>query len=215
MRELVKSFGRLSWAMSLFGAKSAAELMTLRPLTGNGDFASGLDSVAQAASDQLGGGLKALYETGEGVQRAVLAMVPGASSPEPPPAAPAAPAADACIKPTAEQVENVEALPATGPVYALNLLRFKPGKAAAAEFQAYVEGSIPHLQAAGAEVEVDGSGLASLIGPGHWDRIGVVRYPSIKAFAEVFLESPDQQRNEELRTDALEDSRLYLFKVEN
>ncbi len=82
MRELVKSLGRFSWAMTVLGAKGVVELMTLRPLEDD-RYASALDAVARAASDQLGDGLGALYRTGEEVQRGVFELVPGWSSPAP------------------------------------------------------------------------------------------------------------------------------------
>ena len=108
MRDLVKSVTGLSWAMSLFGARSLGRLLA------PGETAESIDAVTQATEEQLGG-LRGLFRAGDRLQRTMVDMMfgapPGAGmaggaagtppgAPPGPPAAPGSPGAPAAA-PTA------------------------------------------------------------------------------------------------------------------
>jgi hypothetical protein len=73
VREFTKSMLRFSWAMSLFGARQAAGLLS--PSEGG---AEAFDTVAKAAEKELGGGLRPLYQAGERIQSGVVDAMFGA-----------------------------------------------------------------------------------------------------------------------------------------
>jgi uncharacterized protein (DUF1330 family) len=95
-----------------------------------------------------------------------------------------------------------------GPVYMLNLLRYKPegGRERYAEYGAAAQ---PFLEGVGGEIVYAGECSTLLVGPdGHdWDTMIVVRYPSRGAFGEM-VGNPDYQATTHLRTEALEDAVL-------
>src|SRR5918999_26869 len=79
MRDLIKATARRSWAMSLLGVKSAADLFTRlgSPAAPGQPPSAALDEVAQAAQRQLGGELEALYQTGDRLQSGLVDLVFG------------------------------------------------------------------------------------------------------------------------------------------
>ncbi len=72
MREVVKSLGSLSWALSLVGIQAAGDL--LRPRTNGTAYptAPALDAVSRAAEEQLGTSLQGAYRAADGIQRNVV-----------------------------------------------------------------------------------------------------------------------------------------------
>jgi len=81
LRELVKSVLGFSWAMSLFGLRSLANL--LAPARA----AASLEAVKQAAAGELGAGLRGAFQAADQIQRQVVdgvfAVVPGGGAPGP------------------------------------------------------------------------------------------------------------------------------------
>ena len=76
MKDGIRSMLRFSWAMSLFGAQQAAELMSaLGSARWPRRAAQAFDTVAGAAAEQLGGGLKDAWRTGERLQDGLLDAV--------------------------------------------------------------------------------------------------------------------------------------------
>ena len=96
----------------------------------------------------------------------------------------------------------------TGPVQMLNLLRFKPGGAAA--YQRYSDAVAPLLAAAGGSVTVAGRGAEPLIGDQAWDLVLVVTYPTRGALLAM-LRSEAYQQAMPLRAEALEQAVLYAL----
>lgn len=78
MREVTKSLGSLSYALSLFGARQALQLLT-RPIpTGDHPTVREMDVVARAAEGQLGRGLfQRAFVAGDRVQRSVVDLAWG------------------------------------------------------------------------------------------------------------------------------------------
>ncbi len=115
------------------------------------------------------------------------------------------------LEATRAQEEIVESLPDVGPVYMLNLLRFKkPGGREL--FQKYGEKSAPSLQRTGAQLAFDGLSGITVIGPDAWDEVSLIRYPSKDVFVSYFFHDPAHLEAAPLRDQALEDSRLYFLK---
>lgn len=113
------------------------------------------------------------------------------------------------ILPTQDQLNELSNHRSHGPVVMLNLLRFKPA-GGQASYDRYSEGVQPLLERAGAEVVWYGGADSVVIGDQpteRWDSVILVRYPSRSAFLEM-VSSPEYQEIGELRTEALEDSRL-------
>ena len=76
MREFIKSLIRFSWAMPLFGAKQAANLLEPKDPQQPKDKASAaLDSVAQAAAEQLGDTGRSVLEAVDKAQSGVVDAV--------------------------------------------------------------------------------------------------------------------------------------------
>jgi uncharacterized protein (DUF1330 family) len=110
-----------------------------------------------------------------------------------------------------------------GPVYMLNLLRFRaiadysahpqfapeaPISGAAA-YERYIEHTLPFLAESGGELAFEGEGGAFLIGPSdeRWDRAMLVRQSSLQAFM-AFAQNTAYLEGLAHRTAAIEDSRL-------
>lgn len=70
MKELTKSIGSLSWALSLLGAQQVLNL--LRSSGGQASSAAELGAVTRVAEGQLGGTLRNAFEAGEQVQRSAV-----------------------------------------------------------------------------------------------------------------------------------------------
>jgi uncharacterized protein (DUF1330 family) len=123
------------------------------------------------------------------------------------------------VDPTQEQFQAfAESAAAEGPVFMLNLLRFKDGAdgplesegiSGAEAYARYAAATQPHLERVGGEIVWEGACDRALIGPadGEWDVAAVVRYPSRSAFLEMVAD-PDYLETSRIRTAALADSRL-------
>lgn len=115
-----------------------------------------------------------------------------------------------------------------GPVYMLNLLRFRAvaDYSAAPQFaphtsisgfeayERYVEHTLPFLAASGGEIAFEGTGGPVLIGPDgeRWDRVLLVRQRSLQDFI-AFAQNAAYLEGLAHRTAALEDSRLLPLQV--
>jgi uncharacterized protein (DUF1330 family) len=123
------------------------------------------------------------------------------------------------INPTAEDFsEALEHIPADTPIVMLNLLRYKEwadygdgqqtvsGREA---YQRYISGATISVAEYGAEIIWSGSAKSCIIAPAqeNWDGVLLVRYPSIKAFAEM-SQSPGLADFMVHRTAGLDDTRL-------
>jgi len=116
-----------------------------------------------------------------------------------------------------EQFKEFAALPADTPVVMLNLLKFKEnvaetGLSGAATYTEYMKASTPFFQKSKAEILYLGKPQRTLIGPEDealWDKILLIRYPSIAAFIEMVT---DKDYPSDMRGKALEDSRLIHCK---
>ena len=134
------------------------------------------------------------------------------------------PPADRCaVEPTAAQISATAELPSDQPIVMLNLLRFRqdadysassdlaPAEpiSGADAYAIYGAAAMPHLEAAGASVVVQGGTAATVIGPPgeHWDAVVLVRYPNIGAFLTM-VQNPEYIALAGHRTAALLDSRL-------
>lgn len=120
------------------------------------------------------------------------------------------------IDPTPEQAAAFAASAAPGPVFMLNLLRFKEradgvdaGLTGAEAYGRYSAAVAAHLQRVGGEIVWAGGCDSALIGPGEreWDVAAVVRYPSRQAFLDM-VGDPGYLREAAHRSAALADSRL-------
>jgi hypothetical protein len=76
MRELTKSIGSFSWAMSLFGMRQMVGV--LRPA----EAAEAFDSVTKATEDELGELLRLTFQMGDRMQRSMVDMTFMMFSPE-------------------------------------------------------------------------------------------------------------------------------------
>lgn len=73
MRDLARSMIRFSWAMSVLGARQAANM--LAPGEGWERSTESLDAVSHAAADQMGETMKGLYEAGDRFQSGMVDTV--------------------------------------------------------------------------------------------------------------------------------------------
>jgi uncharacterized protein (DUF1330 family) len=89
------------------------------------------------------------------------------------------------LYPTREQIEKLLADPAPTPVVMLNLLRFKPGGEAA--YLRYAEAMRKLVEARGGRFVFSGRVTGQVIGDGgeEFHVVGLVEYPSRKAFVEI------------------------------
>jgi len=71
MRDLAKSIGSFSWAMSLFGARQVARLF--RP----SEVAEAFDEMTEEASRHLGEDLESAFELGDRMQRTMVDLTLG------------------------------------------------------------------------------------------------------------------------------------------
>jgi uncharacterized protein (DUF1330 family) len=94
------------------------------------------------------------------------------------------------------------------PVDMMNLLKLKPGGEASYGRYGQGFGKILAKYAPATTVAYSGDCASLLIGDREWDRLIIVRYPSMKAFSEV-IGSPEYAEIAHLRTDALERTMVY------
>ncbi len=109
------------------------------------------------------------------------------------------------INPSPEQIEALAQLELDGPIFMLNLLRFKPD-GGEQQYREYGAAAMPFLQKAGASIRYIGNGVTTVIGGEDWDEIVIVEYPTRQAFLEM-IGNPDYPM--EVRDGSLLDSRLY------
>lgn len=110
------------------------------------------------------------------------------------------------INPTPEQQQVFMEMPDLGPVFMINMLKFKTN--GLQKYQAYVKAVAPLIEEVGAEMIWSGQPLCTLIGPSDdilWDAVLIVKYPNKMALAALGGH-PDYPGH--LRADALADSRL-------
>ncbi len=113
--------------------------------------------------------------------------------------------AESYINPSAENIAALRELDLDGPVVMLNLLRFRPD-GGAAQYERYAAAATPFLAKASATLRYLGDGMATVIGPDHWDEILLVEYPNVQAFFDM---TSDPGYPSDLRAEGLLDSRLY------
>jgi uncharacterized protein (DUF1330 family) len=89
------------------------------------------------------------------------------------------------LYPTQEQLQALLADPTPGPVVMLNLLRFHAGGEAA--YRRYADGMRKIVEGRGGRFLWSGRATAQVIGTGGdgFDWVGLVEYPSRKAFVEI------------------------------
>jgi uncharacterized protein (DUF1330 family) len=117
------------------------------------------------------------------------------------------------ILPTKEQFSQLAAMDYKGPIYMLNMLKFKPGGGAAL-YEKYGETCAAIFESIGLKVILRSkSSPLTVIGGETWDEVIIVRYPSVSAFLEMNRDKA-YQNNVQYRHEALIDSRLYLIKAE-
>jgi uncharacterized protein (DUF1330 family) len=117
------------------------------------------------------------------------------------------------ILPTKEQFAKVMAMDYKGPVYMLNLLKFKPDGGEAL-YEKYGETCAAIFERIGLKLMLrTKSAPFTVIGGEAWDEVLIARYPSIAAFIEMNRDR-EYQRNVQYRHEALVDSRLYLMKAD-
>ncbi len=74
MRELTKSILSFSWAMSLFGVRQAANILT------PDKAAASFNNVTEAAREELGESTEATFKAGDNLQRSVVDLTFGVFS---------------------------------------------------------------------------------------------------------------------------------------
>ncbi|OEK01194.1 hypothetical protein BFP97_06575 [Roseivirga sp. 4D4] len=110
------------------------------------------------------------------------------------------------INPTPEQQQQFMEMPDIGPLFMINMLKFKT--AGLSKYQAYIKAVAPLIVEVGAELVWSGQPMGMLIGPHDarlWDAVLIVKYPNKMALAQLGGH-PDYPGH--LRTEALADSRL-------
>lgn len=112
------------------------------------------------------------------------------------------------IHPSSEQLAAFGKAPVEGPIFMLNLLKFKPG-GGAESYAKYGEAVAPFLDKVHARVVYSGKSLLTVIGEDAWDLVILVEYPSREAMFSMITDA-EYQKIAQHRTDALLDSRLYL-----
>ncbi len=73
MRDLARSMIRFSWAMSMLGARQAANLMT--PREGWARSTESFDAVSHAAADHMGETVRGFYKAGDRLQSGMVDTV--------------------------------------------------------------------------------------------------------------------------------------------
>jgi uncharacterized protein (DUF1330 family) len=114
------------------------------------------------------------------------------------------------LNPAPEQLKAFTELPDDGPLFMLNLLKFKPdgGEAQYAKYSAAVQ---PILVKLGAKIVFMGRAEFCLIGNADWDSVVIVQYPSRSAFLGM-ISSPEYQAIHHHREAGLEGQVLYALR---
>lgn len=114
------------------------------------------------------------------------------------------------LTPTDAQAAEMIKLVDDCPLVMVNLLKFKPD-GGEATYRIYSEKFMEIMEPMGVEVVYQGECAMTAIGNEEWDEVIVVRYTSRDAFEEM-EQNPAYQEAFAYRTEALEDSRLYITK---
>lgn len=77
MMDLAKSMFRFSWALSLFGARQAVDLVTGQITGKSSKAAADFEAVRYAAQGQMDGPFRSLFEAGDRVQRGMVDLAAG------------------------------------------------------------------------------------------------------------------------------------------
>ena len=130
------------------------------------------------------------------------------------------------INPTRKQFDAMLAMASDGPVYMLNMLRFREQANYGADsgqtactgreaYQRYGAAIAGVLNSVGGRPVWQADGLLSFIAPDGetWDECLLVRYPDIGAFQSM-LTNPDYQAQTFHRDAAIADSRLVITRSE-
>ena len=130
------------------------------------------------------------------------------------------------INPTRKQFDAMLAMASDGPVYMLNMLRFREQANYGADsgqapctgrkaYQRYGAAIAGVLNSVGGQPVWQADGLLSFIAPDGetWDECLLVRYPDIGAFQSM-LTNPDYQAQTFHRDAAIADSRLVITRSE-
>ena len=113
------------------------------------------------------------------------------------------------ITPTPESIQKLIESKHSGKVVMLNLLKFKPGKAAS--YMEYGRRVAPILEKIGARPLFMGPVVQSVIGhDGDWDVVALVEYPSLQAFLGMG-QSEEYQKIHHFREEGLERTELYAL----
>jgi uncharacterized protein (DUF1330 family) len=116
----------------------------------------------------------------------------------------------AYLQPSAEQLQRFSDDDHRGPIWMLNLLRYKDGATGQASYRRYSEQVAPMIADGGGKIVSRSLNRLTLIGPDAWDETIIVMYPSKEALLEM-LASPAYGEISHLRSEALADSRLYMM----
>ncbi len=114
------------------------------------------------------------------------------------------------LTPTQEQMKAVAELQDEGPIYMLNLLKFKPD-GGEESYETYTQKVKELMFPKGMEFTFTGKAMMSVIGEEDWDEVLIVKYPSKDAFIEMSMD-PEYLEIFKHRTEAVLDSRLILTK---
>jgi len=114
------------------------------------------------------------------------------------------------VNPTGEQMKAFAELQDEGPIFMINLLKFKPD-GGRESYQTYGQKFSEMMMPKGVEVIYRGNAVMSVIGEEEWDEVIVVKYPSKAAFIEMTVDAAYQEISKH-RTAGIEDSRLVLTK---
>jgi uncharacterized protein (DUF1330 family) len=126
------------------------------------------------------------------------------------------------IEPTEAQFARLAASEDEGPVWMVNLVRFKEradgihadeGITGAEAYARYGAAVQPHLARVGGRIVLAAEPNESMIGPeeGEWDAVFVAEYPSRKAFLQM-TSDPDYLAIHAHRAAGLADSRLIACR---
>lgn len=116
------------------------------------------------------------------------------------------------VNPTGEQMKAFAELQHEGPIYMLNLLKFKPD-GGRESYETYGQKFAEMMMPKGVEVIYSGEAILTVIGEEDWDRVLIVKYPTKDAFIEMTM-NPEYQEISKHRTEGILDSRLVLTKMD-
>lgn len=117
------------------------------------------------------------------------------------------------LNPTKEQIKKLYESEYDGPVYMLNLLKYKDdvdGKSGKEVYKTYMHAATPFIEKSSGEVIFYGNPIASIIGPieNEWHKVLIVKYPTKEHFLNMIRE---EDYPHQIRSRALENSRLICM----